>query len=54
MTVLASYGSVPVHVITLYLPSNDTEVANYTVRLVKWVVSQIIFKKDPNSKIIVA
>jgi hypothetical protein len=54
MTVLASYGSVPVHVITLYLPFNDTEVANYTVRLVKWFVSQIILKKNPNSYIIFA
>ena len=42
------------HYVNLYLPPADKGTANYYQRLVRWVVAEMILKKEPKAKIIIA
>ena len=50
---IANFQSVPVHLLSVYIQPGHAESARENIRLLRWVVSQRILRKDPNSKIVV-
>jgi exonuclease III len=50
---ISNFNGLNVHCITVYIPPTDQEACDYFVRLIRFTLKELIFKRDMQAKVIV-